>query len=60
MKIPKNEILWETITTDKNSYIVTSTKDRSKYILYKVINDNLEKISTAKTPVEFRKLEKWG
>ena len=60
MKIPKNEILWETITTDKNSYIVTSTKDRSKYILYKVVNDNLEKLSTAKTPVEFRKLEKWG
>lgn len=60
MKIPKNEILWETITTDKNSYIVTSTKDRSKYILYKVVNDNLEKLSTAKTPVEFKKLEKWG
>lgn len=58
MKIPKNEILWETITTDKNSYIVTSTKDRLKYILYKVVNDNLEKLSTAKTPVEFRKLEK--
>lgn len=58
MKIPKNEILWETITTDKNSYIVTSTKDRLKYILYKVVNDNLEKLSTAKTPVEFKKLEK--
>lgn len=58
MKIPKNEILWETIITDKNNYIVTSTKDRSKYILYKVVNDNLEKLSTAKTPVEFKKLEK--
>lgn len=58
MKTPKNEILWETITTDKNSYIVTSTKDRSKYILYKVVNDNLEKLSTAKTPIEFKKLEK--
>ena len=58
MKIPKNEILWETIITDKNSYIVTSTKDRSRYILYKVVNDNLEKLSTAKTPIEFKKLEK--
>ncbi len=58
MKIPKNEILWETIITDKNVYIVTSTKDRSRYILYKVVNNNLEKLSTAKTPVEFKKLEK--
>lgn len=59
MKIPKNEILWETIKTESNiEYIVTSTKDRSKYILYKVNTSDLNKISTAKTPIELKKFQK--
>ena len=54
IKIPKNEILWITqLSADSKQYIITSTKDRSTYILYSVDNSgNITKIKKGKEPTE--------
>ena len=59
MKIPSNEKLWLTITSESNkTYIVTSNKDRSTYFLYLVNEDKLEKVGKGKNPPEVEKLIK--
>ena len=59
MKIPSNEKLWLTITSESNkTYIVTSNKDRSTYFLYLVNEDKLEKVGKGKNPPELEKLIK--
>lgn len=52
VKIPKNQMLWATHTKNNvPQYIVTSDNQRTKYILYKVLEDgSLEKIKTGKDP----------
>jgi hypothetical protein len=54
IKIPKNEVLWVTqLSTDSKQYIITSTKDRSCYILYSVDSSgNITKIKKGKDPTE--------
>lgn len=54
IKIPKNEILWVTqLSENSKQYIITSTRDRSTYILYSVdSNGNLTKIKKGKEPTE--------
>lgn len=54
IKVPKNQILWVTRKDENQTpkYIITSDNQRTKYILYKVLNDgSLEKIKTAKEPI---------
>ena len=56
MKIPSNETLWETITTEKgNIYFVVSNRDRSTYFLYKQIDSGVEKVAKAPVPPELMK-----
>ena len=54
IKIPKNEILWITqLSENSKQYIITSTKDRSTYILYSVDSSgNITKIKKGKEPTE--------
>lgn len=54
MKLPKNQILWESIydVNGQLSQIVTSDKDQEKWFLYDVSSDGgLEKIETGKNPL---------
>ena len=56
IKIPKNEILWETITSKSGkTYIVTSNKERSTYFLYLVNNDSITKVTKGSTPPDLMK-----
>lgn len=53
IKIPKNQILWVTYYDEYHNpqHIVTSDQQRTKYILYKVLDDfTLEKIKTSTKP----------
>ena len=54
IKVPKNEVLWVTqLSADSKQYVITSTKDRSTYILYSVDSKgNLTKIKKGKEPTE--------
>ena len=58
MKIPKHEKLMVTyIFDDIKSYIITKNI-LGKYILYKIIEDNLQKLKTADSPIEFDNIVK--
>lgn len=59
-KVPKGEILWETIFRKKHTYIVTSKPTRDFYFLYQVDGDKLTKLAKAKTPADFVKYYKEG
>jgi hypothetical protein len=54
MKIPKNEkSMVSHIFDGVKCYITTQNTVNGKFSLYKVINDDYEKISTADTPLKF-------
>jgi hypothetical protein len=59
MKIPKQETIVETYlrdeTDDTKEYIVTRNL-LGKYTLYKVKENDYEKVKTADTPIEFKKI----
>lgn len=53
MKVPKNHKVWVTIC---ETYIITTKEnDRSKYFLYKIDNNKLEKIGENRNPLELEK-----
>lgn len=56
MKIPKHEKLMVTyIFEDVKCYIATKNV-LGKYILYKIIDDDYQKLKTADSPIEFDKI----
>lgn len=56
MKISKQETITETYTRDKvKEYIVTRNL-LGKYTLYKVKENDYEKLKTAETPVGFKEI----
>lgn len=56
IKIPKNETLWETITSKSGKkYIVTSNKERSTYFLYLEENGDLIRKAKGNTPPDLWK-----
>jgi restriction endonuclease S subunit len=56
IKIPKNETLWETITSKSGkTYIVTSNKERSTYFLYLVSDNSISKVAKGSTPPDLMK-----
>ena len=49
--IPKNERVWERITTSANKkYIITSSADRSTYYIYIVNADKAKKLGKDPSP----------
>ena len=57
VKLPKGQLLWETIRDEKGRvmWAICSDAMRSVYILYKVYGSELKKMKTAKSPAEFEK-----
>lgn len=54
IKIPKNQIHWESLYNSNKQLcqIVTSDKDQDKWFLYNVLSDgDLEKIEVGKSPI---------
>ena len=61
MKYPKGETVWVTyMSGGKPTYIVTSTKVRDKYFLYKVSGESMSRIAKADNPDSFDKIVKEG
>lgn len=57
MKIPVNEKIVVTYLNEGvKEYIITHHTLRGKYTLYKIIDDTLQKMKTADTPIEFDEL----
>jgi hypothetical protein len=54
MKIPSNEKIVVTyIFEDVKCYIATHNVLKGKYMLYKIVNDDYQRLKTAETPIEF-------
>ena len=54
IKIPKNQIRWESLYDVDNQLcqVITSDKDQDKWFLYNVLSDgSIEKIEVGKTPI---------
>ncbi len=50
--IPKSEIIWETIMSNKGKiFFITSKERREEYFLYVEQNGKIQKIAKAKTPI---------
>lgn len=59
IKIPSNEIKWETIKNETGDmFIVTSNKERTLYYIYSVVDDKLEKLGKAKSPPDLMQYTK--
>lgn len=62
MKIPKNEIEWESIYGADSSlpynkllYVITSKQDRSVYYLYQNVDGDFKKLGKASDPLSLKK-----
>lgn len=57
MKLPKGQLLWETICDENGrvKWAICSDAMRSVYILYKVYGSEMKKVKSAKSPAEFEK-----
>lgn len=52
IEIPKSEIIWETIMSNKGKiFFITSKERRDEYFLYAEQNGKIQKIAKAKTPI---------
>lgn len=50
--IPKSEVIWETIMSNKGKiFFITSKERRDEYFLYAEQNGKIQKIAKAKTPI---------
>ena len=50
--IPKSEIIWETIMSNKGKiFFITSKERRDEYFLHAEQNGKIQKIAKAKTPI---------
>lgn len=58
MRIPTNEKIAVTYFSEEGvkEYVITHHSLKDKYTLYKRINDTLQKMKTADTPIEFDEL----
>lgn len=57
---PKGEILWVQCCDEAGTprYLITSTKTRDHYFLYKINGEKLERIGKARSPSAFDRLIK--
>lgn len=54
--LPRTEILWKTETTDAGAvFYTTSDTHRTKYSLWKQVDDGVRLVTTGKTPEKFVK-----
>ena len=56
MKIPKQETVTETYTRDEVAKYIVTRNLLGKYTLYKVKENDYEKLKTAETPVGFKEI----
>lgn len=57
--IPKTNKRWVSIKTDGEEYIITSNSERTKYILYKVVEDGYENIASGNNPLDLEEKYIW-
>ena len=57
MKLPKCQILWETIRDEKGrvKWAIASDPARTVYILYRVYGQDAKKVRSASSPMGFEK-----
>lgn len=57
LKAPKNEIIWVTYwTNNQPTFVITSTRNRDYYYLYRVVNIELVKTKhKSKNPTDLEK-----
>ena len=53
MQIPKQEIIAVTYIFDGIKCYVATRNSVGKYILYKILNDDYQKLKTSETPIDF-------
>ena len=58
MKIPKQEIIMETFMRDEIKEYIITRNILGKYTLYKVNENDYEKIKTADTPIGLKEIAK--
>lgn len=58
MKIPKQEKVVLTYVFEGVDCYVVTRNTLGKYVLYKIIEDDYQKLKTSETPIEFDKIVK--
>jgi hypothetical protein len=56
MKIPKQEQIMTTYLFDGVAHYVATRNTLGKYVLYKILNDDYQKMQTSASPLDFDKV----